>query len=208
MAEIAELARRVLRLRAATGQRVIIGIAGAPGSGKSTLARALVAELRAAGCAAVDVPMDGFHLADVELRRLGLLDRKGAPQTFDPAGYRSLLERLRAGAEDVWAPAFDRDIEQPVAGSIPVPADVPVVVTEGNYLLLRDGAWAGVRGLLDEVWFTRAPEDVRLARLIARHVEFGKSPAAARAWATGPDQRNAELVDATRERADVIVELA
>lgn len=197
-----ELAARVLRLRGDDPQRrVIVGIAGAPGSGKSTLAMALAERLHA-----VRVPMDGFHLADIELRRLGALDRKGAPDTFDPGGYASLLHRLRQRTEDVWAPAFDREIEQPIAGSISIPTSADVIITEGNYLLLDTGPWARIRPLLDEVWFCALQEEIRLARLTARHEQFGKTPAAAFAWARGPDQRNAVLVEKTRHRADLVVE--
>lgn len=205
---VVDLADRVVRLRDTVGRRAIVGIAGAPGSGKSTLAGELIQRLHDLDCSVAGVPMDGFHLADVELRRLGMLDRKGAPETFDLGGYRTMLERLRARDEDVWAPAFARDIEQPIAGSIPVSTEVSIVVTEGNYLLLSDGPWAAIRPLLDETWFCRLPEDVRLARLIARHVEFGKEPEAARLWATGPDQRNAELIETTGARADLLVEVA
>jgi pantothenate kinase len=206
-AVLAELAGRVQRLLdARPGARVIVGITGAPGSGKTTLAAALVGELgRRAGSGATHVPMDGFHLADVELRRLGLTDRKGAPETFDPGGYCALLRRLRNCRADVWAPAFDREIEQPIAGSIPIPGTTRVIVTEGNYLLLDRGPWAAIRELLDEVWFCELEEAVRLERLVARHERFGKSPAAARAWATGPDQRNAELIMSTRDRADLVL---
>lgn len=212
--DLHELVRRVLGLgsRQPAG-RILVGIAGAPGAGKSTLARALTAALRAelgGGFETVaNVPMDGYHLADVELRRLGLLDRKGAPDTFDAAGFRSLIERLRAGHEDVWAPAFDRKVEQPIAGSIPVPASVRFVITEGNYLLLDTPPWAQIRDLLDEVWFVEVAEPLRVDRLVARHVEYGRTPAEAAARATtGSDADNARLVAASRARADLIVDTA
>ena len=201
---------------AGRGARALLGVAGAPGAGKSTLAAALVAEL---GALAVDVPMDGFHLAQAELERLGRADRKGAPDTFDAHGFVALLRRIREqrpGDPVVYAPAFDRTLEEPVAGAIPVAADVPLVVVEGNYLLVTggadgadgcDGGWAGVRPLLDECWFVQVDDDVRLARLTARHAAHGKAPAAAHAWAHGPDERNARLVAATRHRADAVVRL-
>ncbi len=152
------------------------------------------------------VPMDGFHLADVELDRLGRRDRKGAPDTFDAAGYAALLRRLAADDDDVvYAPAFERTLEQPIAGSIAVARSARLVVTEGNYLLLDDPPWRDVRKYLTEVWFCDLGHDERIARLIARHRRFGKDAVAARAWATGPDQRNAELVAATRARADLVV---
>lgn len=152
--------------------------------------------------------MDGYHLADVELDRLGLRAHKGAPETFDPAGYVALLRRLRQNVDDVvYAPGFDRTIEQAIAGSIPVPSRARIIVTEGNYLLL-DGPWAGVRPLLDEVWFCRQDESTRLQLLLARHVRFGKSPQAARVWMEHTDRPNAELVNATMHRADLVIDLA
>ncbi|MFH9493056.1 nucleoside/nucleotide kinase family protein [Streptomyces halstedii] len=204
--DLAWLTARARRL-AAPGTRGLLGITGAPGSGKSTLAARLVDALDGR---AVLVPMDGFHLAGAELDRLGRAERKGAPDTFDAAGYAALLRRLRhaEGPEAVYAPAFDRTLEEPVAGAVPVPPDVPLVVTEGNYLLLDEGPWAPVRGLLDEVWFLDADPDVRVRRLVDRHVRFGKPRPYAERWVTGSDERNARLVDRHRDRADLVVRVA
>jgi len=184
------------------GGRRILGITGAPGAGKSTLAGRLVTAL---GDRAVEIGMDGFHLAQRELARLGRTARKGAPDTFDTLGYVALLGRLRTSADVVYAPEFRRDLEEPIGSAIPVPPDVPLVVTEGNYLLLADGPWRHVRPLLDEVWFLAPPEDERLARLIARHQAFGRTAAQARERTFGSDQANAILVAATAGRADLIV---
>jgi pantothenate kinase len=181
----------------------LVGISGAPGAGKSTFAAAL-----AATYAGVVVPMDGFHLADVELARRGLLDRKGAPETFDAEGYAALLARIRARpAQVVLAPQFDRSIEQPVAGAVAVRPEDDPVVTEGNYLLLDEPRWREVRDQLDEVWHVRVDESVRLERLVARHVQFGKTADEARAWVARVDQPNAVLVEAAAERADRVLDL-
>ena len=200
----ATLPELVARAREAVvpGRRALLGITGPPGCGKSTLTDALTAGLSPD---AVTVPMDGFHLAQDELVRLGRQDRKGAPDTFDAHGYVALLARIRAAEETVYAPAFDRRLEEPVAGSIAVPPAVQLVVTEGNYLLLDEPPWDRVRGELDAVWFVQVDPDVRVERLIARHVRHGRTPEAARAWVLGSDERNAELVDRTRERADLVV---
>ncbi|MEV0868581.1 nucleoside/nucleotide kinase family protein [Brachybacterium paraconglomeratum] len=203
-----DAARTLLDEALRSGSRRMLGIAGAPGAGKSTLAARLAEQL---GTQAVLVPMDGFHLADVALSRLGRLARKGAPDTFDAGGYVALLQRLRtARPQDgpVWAPMFERELEQPLAGAIEVRAEVPLVITEGNYLLLEDGAFAQVRAMLDACWFVEVPERLRHERLIARHERFGKSPQAARDWALGPDEDNARLVAGTRDRADVVVEVS
>jgi len=190
-----ERARRLI----GPGERRLLGIAGAPAAGKSTLAAAVV---QALAPDAVLVPMDGFHLAAAELIRLGRIERKGAPDTFDSAGYTALLCRLREQDDDVvYAPEFRREIEEPIAGAIAVPRAIPLVVTEGNYLLY----WAPVRALLDEVWFIDLDETTRLQRLIERHMAYGRTRAEAEGRARGSDQRNAELILAGRADADQIV---
>ncbi|MFC4071487.1 nucleoside/nucleotide kinase family protein [Actinoplanes subglobosus] len=195
------------------GRRAVLGIAGPPAAGKTTLATGLVGALSAdpppgsgPGWVA-HVPMDGFHLADAELERLGLRDRKGAPDTFDAYGYAALLRRLLDDRDEmIYAPGFERVLEQPIAGSIGVPREARLIITEGNYLLLDQPRWTPVRELLTEVWYTDLENGERLRRLIERHVRFGKPREAAVAWATGTDERNAELIIPTRERADVIVD--
>ena len=191
----------------APGRRAVLGITGSPGAGKTTLAEHLVRTLNGTGEPWVaHVPMDGFHLADVELDRLGRRARKGAPDTFDAAGYAALLRRVREETgEVVYAPGFERVLEQPIAGAIPVLPTARLVVTEGNYLLLEAGSWGRVRACLDEVWFCETAEDERVRRLVARHEEFGKDHETALAWVWGTDQRNADLVATTRDRADLVV---
>jgi pantothenate kinase len=192
------------RSRAELGERRILGIAGPPGGGKSTVAREVVAEL---GELARLVPMDGFHLAQAELVRLGRRDRMGAPDTFDAAGYAALLARLRGDEPVVYAPEFRREIEEPIAGAIAVPRHVPLIVTEGNYLLLDDERWRAVKPLLDETWYVETDDQLRVERLIQRHIEFGKTPEYARAWVMRSDERNAELVATTASSADHLIRL-
>ncbi|TDC61345.1 nucleoside/nucleotide kinase family protein [Micromonospora sp. KC207] len=202
---VEELVARAHAL-ADAGPRQLLGIAGAPGAGKSTLAERIVAEL---GGVARLVPMDGFHLAQAELRRLGRDARKGAVDTFDVTGYVALLRRLhRLEPTSVWTPEFRRDLEEPVAGAIEVPPEVRLVVTEGNYLLLSDYPWDEVRALLHEAWFLDLDAEVRHRRLTARHEAYGRSPEQARAWALGSDEANAALVAGTVGHADLVVRLA
>lgn len=190
----------------------VLGIVGAPGAGKSTLAEALLTALRARlGVDTVaHIPMDGYHLADATLTHLGLLDRKGAPETFDGWGYAAMLERVgsvRRPGEIIYVPGFERDLEQPIAAALAVHPSSRLVVTEGNYLLLPDPAWEAAADACDEIWFVEVPEDVRRERLLNRHVEFGKSQEAAQAWVKEVDQPNADLVAATRGRATIVVTL-
>jgi pantothenate kinase len=188
------------------GQRRFLGITGAPGAGKSTLAEALEAALAPD---VVLVSMDGFHLANAELVRLERLERKGAIDTFDGAGYVNLLRRLH-GREDevVYAPRFNRSIEESIGSAIPVPADIPLIITEGNYLLMDGPVWGQVRSLLDECWYVEPNEEQRLSRLVARHVEFGRSPDEAHERSRyGTDGRNAEMIMSTKVNATRVVQV-
>jgi len=178
------------------GTRLLVGISGAPGAGKSTLA----ARLASAFPGSVVVPMDGFHLANAELRRLGHADRKGAPFTFDVNGFAALLRRVRARDEDiVYAPSFDHVQNEPIAGSIPVPAAAELVITEGNYLLY----WEPVRRLLDFKVHASADPSVRIAGLIERQIAKGLTPEAAHEWVMRSDEANARLVEEFAYLADL-----
>ena len=206
---LAQRARALLGSR----RRVIIGIVGAPGSGKSTLAAAVLDELTGGDVPlrTALVPMDGFHLAQRVLDDTKLAEVKGAPETFDAAGYVELLRRLGAPAADdsastVFAPEFRRAIEEPIAGAIPVAPDVRVVITEGNYLLLDRPPWDRVSPLLDQSWYLDTPDELRVDRLVSRHIAFGRSPEVARDRAVnGTDGRNAAIVWTTRPLAGVLV---
>lgn len=189
------------------GERIIVGLAGAPGAGKSTVAQQLADALPGR---ALVVPMDGYHLANAELARLGRAGRKGAEDTFDSAGYVALLERLRRrpAGETVYAPAYLRELEEGVAGAIAIPEEIELIVTEGNYLLLDHGHWARVRPLLDAAWYLDVDGDLRRQRLAARHVRFGRSAEAAQAWVEQTDEPNARRIEASRVRADLALRAA
>ncbi|HEU0182608.1 MAG TPA: nucleoside/nucleotide kinase family protein [Agromyces mariniharenae] len=206
-AAIDVLASRVLALAEASGGRVLIGVTGSPGAGKTTLARSVVAALNARHAAsAAHLPMDGFHLANATLDRLGLRDRKGAIETFDGWGFVGLLERVRREVDHtVYAPAFERHVDEPVAGEIAIEPTARVVVAEGNYLLSDEEPWRRIRDLVDESWVCAAADDERMPRLVHRHTEFGRTPDAARAWAVEVDGANARRIDPTRVHADLVV---
>jgi pantothenate kinase len=200
---VAQLVERARDL-AGQGGRRLLGITGAPGTGKSTLARAVVDALGPQRSAFV--PMDGFHLANATLIAWGRRERKGAWDTFDADGYVHLLRRLREQTEEyVHAPDFDREIEESIGSARPVHRDVPLVVTEGNYLLSREGAWHQTADLLDESWYLELDAATRHDRLVRRHERHGKTHAEAVAWTGGSDEANAVLIAATRDRADLRV---
>jgi pantothenate kinase len=187
----------------ADGRRKLFGLVGPPGAGKSTLAMALQ---HAFAAMTQVVSMDGFHLANAELRRLGRAGSKGSPDTFDSAGYAALLRRLRQqGADEtVYAPEFDRDIDEAVAGAVPISPQTQLVVTEGNYLLLETGHWAGIAPLLDDVWYIDVEDALRTERLTQRHERYGRTREDALAWVAATDEPNARLIAATRPRAKLI----
>ena len=194
---------RVVRAVESPGSRTIVGIVGAPGAGKSTIAAELADTLPAAL-----LPMDGFHLPQARLIKLGRRDRMGAPDTFDVDGFIRILTAIRGNSGNlVKAPGFDRGIEEPVHEAIEISPEFPCVIVEGNYLLLDSDGWERAAALFDLTFFVEVADDIRIPRLIARHVEFGKSPEDARAWALGPDQANAELIRATAARADYTLRL-
>jgi pantothenate kinase len=189
----------------AAAGRTVLGVAGCPGAGKSTLSAAIAARV----ASSVIVPMDGFHLLNEDLVRLGRRNRKGAPDTFDVAAYVAQLAKIRGqNRQPITAPRYDRAASAPVPDAITVEPDVALVITEGNYLLLNEAPWDAVRPLLDEVWFVEVDDAVRVPRLIARHIEFGKTPDEAREWVWRSDEANAVVVAATRDRADVVVHVS
>ncbi len=192
-----------LRQRAG-GARFLLGICGAPGAGKSTIAGRVAYEL---GPDSVVVPMDGFHLASSVIRGTRLATRRGAPDTFDGAGFVALLRRLRNQQDTVvYAPKYERTIEDPIAGAIAVQIDASIVIVEGNYLLHTEPPWSTVPELLDETWYVEHADDrTRVERLIDRHVQFGKSPDESTRWVHESDERNARLIAAGRSHADLIL---
>ncbi len=200
---VREAVNRARGMAARSAGRVLLGLTGPPGAGKSHVAALLTAAVEGS----VVVGMDGYHLAHSVLTARGMVERKGAVDTFDGAGYVALLRRIRTGEPGtIWAPEFRRDVEDAIAGAVAVPPDSPLVVTEGNYLLVDDEPWRQVRGLCDEIWYVDQPEPVRIERLVARHVRYGRSANDARRRATeGSDGANAELVRGTRDRATLVV---
>jgi pantothenate kinase len=186
--------------------RYLIGIVGKPGAGKSTLSAYLLEELH--NSEVTVVPMDGYHLSNAVLQALGRADRKGAPDTFDVAGFASLLQRIRnEKLLDIYYPVFDRSIEESIAAQGVVTKETKVVIVEGNYLLHDSGGWEEIAELLDELWFIDVDDEKRLERLIARHIAYGKSPADAQSWSRGSDEVNARTIATGRSRAHAVIAL-
>lgn len=194
---LAAIVEGMLAARSASAP-LLVGLAGKPGAGKSTAADELAALVPGSRV----LPMDGLHFPQAQLVSLGRRERMGAPDTFDVDAFVALLESLRTPATTVRAPGFDRTIEEPVPDALSFTPDVPCIIVEGNYLLLDSGGWHRVAPLLDVTVGVVLDEATRHERLIARHIAFGKSDEQARAWALGPDERNAITIAPTLERAD------
>ena len=192
-----------LNAAAATPSRRLIGITGPPGAGKSTIGEQLVGRLAESAL----LPMDGYHFTQLRLVELGRRERMGAPDTFDVDGFLRTLADLRISGAPVFAPSFNRDLEEPVPDALAFQPELSSIVVEGNYLLHDAAGWEAVREELDLVFFVEVPRAIRLHRLIQRHVRYGKSPDAAEAWAFGPDEDNARLIEQTASRADHVIRL-
>ena len=197
---------RAITLIQSEEARIIIGLVGKPGAGKSTLSSYLLKKLPKETTALV--PMDGFHLSNAQLNKLGRIERKGAPDTFDSHSYADLLQRIKTDtSNDIYFPIFHRDIEESIAAEGVIHPHTSLILTEGNYLLLESNGWSQVAEMLTESWFLDIDNDRRMARLVARHIKYGKSTEAAHAWANGVDEGNAQLIERTRVNSDVIIYL-
>ena len=197
---------RIQSLLASSNIRTVIGVFGKPGCGKSTFSHYLSENLPSELVAIV--PMDGFHLSNKVLAELGRTEYKGAPDTFDVMSFAALLRRIRNENDSViYYPVFDRSIEESIAAQGKVSASIKVVIVEGNYLLHDEGPWSDIASLLDESWYLDLPDEVRVERLIERHIRYGKSPADADAWVRRTDEKNAELIGKSASRADFVLNL-
>jgi pantothenate kinase len=199
-----EEAKAIVAECAAAANRTIIGIIGKPGGGKSTLSKYL---LKGTDPTLVSVvPMDGFHLSNKVLKELGRSDRKGAHDTFDVKGFTTLIQRIKLDSADaIYYPVFDRSIEESIAAQGVVYPSTRVVIVEGNYLMHDKDGWQEISPLLDQSWYAFLDEDIRISRLISRHIAFGKDPESAKAWAKGSDQVNAELIETGVGRCDFLI---
>ena len=198
------LLKQIVDLPRHAQTRHLVAIAGAPGSGKSTLADQLADALRAAGQSVSVVPMDGFHLDNAILQARDMLHRKGAPETFDAAGFARMIDALTQ-RQDVVIPTFDRARDIAIAGARIVPADADVIVVEGNYLLFDDPAWAPLADLWSLSVRLDVPFDVLRARLVQRWLDNGYDAEAAVQKAEGNDLANARRILDHALDADVVL---
>jgi len=199
-----EEAKAIVVECASASKRTIIGIIGKPGGGKSTLSKYLLKGMDPKLVSVV--PMDGFHLSNKVLKELGRSDRKGAQDTFDVQGFTALIERIKMDSADpIYYPIFDRSIEESIAAQGVVYPSTRVVIVEGNYLMHDKDGWQEISPLLDQSWYAFLDEDIRISRLISRHIAFGKDPESAKAWAKGSDQVNADLIEIGVGRCDFLI---
>jgi len=195
---------RIFELKETSKPRLLIGVVGKPGAGKSTVTEKLKELLPAKETRVLS--QDGYHLSNSQLQELGRANRKGAPDTFDPRSFTELLKRVAQDSlNDIYFPIFHREIEESIAAEGVITPETKIVLVEGNYLLLDSHGWEGVAAYLDEVWYLKIDDELRLKRLVARHIEFGKEPDFAHAWAHGTDEVNAKIIEATSGRADAFL---
>jgi pantothenate kinase len=187
--------------------RYILGIVGKPGVGKSTFTDFLREHLSQELFAIL--PMDGFHMSNEELLELGRRDRKGAPDTFDVRNFTQTLAAIKVSdGADIKFPVFKREIEASIPDAGLIPAQAKLVIVEGNYLLHDQSGWEQVGSFLDEAWYLHVDDELRMQRLIARHIAFGKSPEDAKDWSEGTDEVNARVIDKSESKADFVVTLS
>lgn len=187
-------------------RRTAIGLVGGPGSGKSTITQGLVARLNQTGVSAAAIPMDGFHMRQAKLDRLGLAARKGAPETFEAEAFADFLTALKSTGAPLSGPIYTRDIEDVTEDGYTVPQSTNVLIVEGNYLLLDNSPWDRVRPLLDLAIYLDVLRETVKARLLARHAEYGLfSPDHIARHVEQVDMPNYDLVAETARRADIVV---
>lgn len=199
-----EARKRILDLESKSKTRVVIGITGKPGSGKSTVTSKLKETIP--GERTVILSQDGYHLSNLQLESLGRSNFKGAPDTFDSEGFSKILFRVKSELKNnIYFPIFHREIEESISAEGLITEKTNVVLVEGNYLLFETHGWGEVAKHLDEIWYLQVDDDLRLSRLVARHVEFGKNPQVAVAWAHGSDEANARLIEKARDKANAFL---
>lgn len=204
-----EIAQRAIIKTAQLGRRVVIGVAGGPGSGKSTLAEDAISILnKRIDGSAVRVPMDGFHQRHAALVAQGIDGLKGAPETFDPHAFVRFLTGLKAAKRPMEAPSYSRKLEDVVENAFTIPGNAPILLVEGNYLLLDHPAWRPVRELLDLAIFIMVPRDKVRARLIKRRAQHGHfTPQEIQTHVDGVDLINYDAVAGNNVFADLTINL-
>lgn len=200
------LVEEIASLLQGSKPRTMIGIVGKPGAGKSTVVTEIQKQFSTEEVAII--PMDGYHLSNEELIKLGRRERKGAPDTFDVEGFISLITRVRNEIDkDHTFPIFHREIEASKADEGIVLRNTKVIVIEGNYLFSEEHNWSEVFPLLDQSWFIEIDDEIRMQRLITRHIKYGKTPQEAEEWSRGSDEENAKFIAKTASRAERIIKL-
>lgn len=204
-----EISQRAIAAAAKHGRRILIGIAGGPGSGKSTLAATIIGHLndKIDGSAA-RVPMDGFHMKQAKLEAEELVAHKGAPQTFEAAEFIKLLTKLKKAKKPVAVPGYSRKTEDVVPDAFTIAANVPILVAEGNYLLLDREPWKEIIDILDLSFYIDVPRDIVRERLLKRHAEHGLfTEERNKEHVEKVDLVNYEVIAESAPRADVWIKI-
>lgn len=204
-----EITKRALGVASKEGHRVLVGIAGGPGSGKSTLAADVIGLLNdAVDGSAARVPMDGFHMKQAKLEAEELVAHKGAPQTFEAREFVDLLKILKIAKNEISVPGYSRRIEDVVPDAFHIAANVPILVIEGNYLLLNSEPWKQITNILDFAVYIEVPREIVRERLLKRHAEHGLFTEERNIrHIEQVDMVNYDAVAQSQDRADLIIQI-
>lgn len=175
--------------------RIFVFLAAPPGCGKTTLSLFLESLSQDRAYPIQAIGMDGFHYPNAYLdhhtmieegKEYLLRERKGSCDTFDK---ERLKEKIREGknSDNLW-PIYSRAIHDVVEDQIQL--QKPIILLEGNYLLLNGKGWEDLIKECDDCVFLFAKEELLKHRLVERKMAGGMKREDAERFYEQSDQKN------------------